>query len=151
MAKSAEDGEEVFAVDDSEDMLELDVLVGHIENIILSDEFVALRESFMHEHCHKFEDAEENKLEYTDIFTQYTKLIEGHIERELSSREKGFNMNAFQELISKSEAVDGEVFDLLLTFTDFLSFKDAMLEAKKSTEDGSARLQDLLQVTRLSS
>lgn len=36
MAKSAEDGEEVFAVDDSQDTLELDVLVGHIENIILS-------------------------------------------------------------------------------------------------------------------
>ncbi|KAG7170476.1 ADP-ribosylation factor-like protein 2-binding protein [Homarus americanus] len=143
--------EEVLASDSTQDTLQLDCLIGHIENIILSDEFAALRENFLEQHCQVFDDEDENKLEYMDIFKQYTSLIEGHIERELSARESGFKMAAFLQELSASHALDGEVFDLLITFTDFLAFKTAMLEIKQSKEDGSAKLEDLLQITSLNS
>ena len=60
-----------------------------------------------------------------------TNLIEGHIEKELSARESNFSMSAFMQELAQTESLDGEVFDLLLTFTDFLAFKTAMLETKQ--------------------
>ncbi|XP_064118585.1 ADP-ribosylation factor-like protein 2-binding protein isoform X1 [Macrobrachium nipponense] len=146
---SGDEKEEVLVFDDSEATRQFDCLVGHIESIILSEEFVSLRESFMKKHCHVFCDDEENKLEYMDIYKQYTSLIEGHIETELSARESSFSMPAFLQELSQCGSLEGEVFDLLLTFTDFLAFKTAMLETKQSEESGSSRLEDLLQVTRL--
>ncbi|XP_068241673.1 ADP-ribosylation factor-like protein 2-binding protein [Palaemon carinicauda] len=149
MAGIGEEKEEILFSDDSEATRHFDCLVGDIEDIILSDEFVNLRENFMKKHCYVFSDEEENKLEYMDIYKQYTSLIEGHIETELSARDSTFSMQAFLQELSQCGSLDGEVFDLLLTFTDFLAFKTAMLETKQSEESGSARLEDLLQVTRL--
>lgn len=151
MAGVEEETEEVLASNSTENTLRLDSLIGHIENIILSGEFAALRENFLKHHCHVFDDVEENKLEYTDIYKQYTDLIEGYIERELSNHDSGFKMTSFLQELATSHAPGGEVFDLLLTFTDFLAFKTAMLEVKQSKEDGSARLEDLLQITKLKS
>ncbi|KAK4309336.1 hypothetical protein Pmani_019031 [Petrolisthes manimaculis] len=146
-----EEKEEVLAEDDSQETFHINFLVGHIENIILSEEFASLRENFLAQHCHIFDDAEENKLEYMDIYKQYTDLIEGHIEKELTTREKGFQMSAFVHELTKSHTLDGEVFDLLLTFTDFLAFKANMLEIKRSQEDNSDTLTDLLQITSFKS
>ncbi|KAK7079349.1 ADP-ribosylation factor-like protein 2-binding protein, partial [Halocaridina rubra] len=126
-----EEGEEIFVSDNSQDTHHFNSLVGHIENIILSDEFVSLRENFMKQYCHLFSDEEENKLEYTDIYNRYTSLIEGYIEKELSARERDFKMSAFLHELSQRHSLDGEVFDLLLTFTDFVAFKNAMLETKE--------------------
>ncbi|XP_053640868.1 ADP-ribosylation factor-like protein 2-binding protein [Cherax quadricarinatus] len=151
MARVPEEMEEVLASDKTQDTLQLDSLVGHIEDIILSNEFSTLRENFLKKHCHLFDDNDENKLEYMDIFKQYTNLIEGHIEKELSSRASGFQMSLFLQELTSSCALDGEVFDLLMTFTDFLSFKTAMLEIKQSREDGADTLEDLLQITSLKS
>lgn len=76
----------------------------------------------MEKHYHHFEDAEENKFIYTDIFQQYvclqpspspsspppsplpfhpplsllqTQLVESHLERELQARIPGFTMQCF--------------------------------------------------------
>lgn len=62
---------------------------------------------------------------------QQTDLIEGHIEKELTTREQGFQMSVFLRELTTSHTLDGEVFDLLLTFTDFLAFKANMLEVKR--------------------
>ena len=39
------------------------------------DFFQELQNEFMEKHYHHFEDVEENKLIYTDIFTQYVSVI----------------------------------------------------------------------------
>ena len=39
------------------------------------DAFQELQNEFMEKHYHHFEDVEENKLIYTDIFTQYVSTI----------------------------------------------------------------------------
>lgn len=42
--------------------------------LFAEDTFQALQNEFMEEHYHHFEDVEENKLVYTDIFTKYVRL-----------------------------------------------------------------------------
>jgi len=39
-----------------------------------------MQEEFFSKNCDEFEDKEENKLSYTSIFKNYTKLTEGYIE-----------------------------------------------------------------------
>nr|AAH74487.1 MGC84796 protein [Xenopus laevis] len=50
---------------------EFDNVVGHLEDIIMDDEFQLLQHGFMDKHYHEFEDTEENKLTYTTIFNEY--------------------------------------------------------------------------------
>lgn len=43
--------------------------------LLSEDTFQELQNEFMEKHYHHFEDVEENKLVYTDIFTQYVSVI----------------------------------------------------------------------------
>lgn len=52
---------------------QFDETVGHIEDIIVSQEFEDLQNEFMEKHYHEFEDVEENKLVYTTIFKEYVR------------------------------------------------------------------------------
>ncbi len=47
-----------------------DSIVGQLEDIAVSAEFQEIMQDFCKEHCHIFDDGEENKLEYTDIFNK---------------------------------------------------------------------------------
>lgn len=112
-----------------------DSTVGALEEIVISDEFQALLSDFCHENAHHFEDSEENKLIYTELFKKYSDLIEGQLEEKLKARIPGFDMGAFSEELERrgQEEVDSSVFDLLVTLGDFESFKQHMLETKVQT------------------
>lgn len=86
------------------------------------DEFCHLHEAFLAKHCHHFEDCEENKHVYMDVFRSYvrapsahtahahahthttlplssctqTDIVEKYIESQLLERVPGFTMAAFQ-------------------------------------------------------
>lgn len=81
------------------------------------DEFYRLHEAFLAKHCHHFEDCEENKHVYMDVFRSYvraplrtpptrnahalsllaqTDVVEKYIESRLLQRVPGFTMAAFQ-------------------------------------------------------
>ncbi|KAB0397546.1 hypothetical protein E2I00_014571, partial [Balaenoptera physalus] len=69
----------------------------------------------------EFEDTEENKLTSTPIFNECISL---YIEQ-LLERIPGFNMAAFTTTLQhRKDEVAGDIFDMLLTFTDFLAFKE---------------------------
>lgn len=55
-----------------------DQTVGHIEDIIVSQEFQDLQNEFMERNYHHFEDVEENKLVYTDVFREYVRSQADH-------------------------------------------------------------------------
>lgn len=112
-------------------------------------EFQDLQESLLKENCDEFDEtSEENKLIYTDIYNTYTKAVEDYIERELVARVPGFDMKEFiKELEEKKSNLDGEVFEMLFTLTDFLAFKDMMIDYKIMRNTGA--LDELLSVTRL--
>ncbi|XP_076042571.1 ADP-ribosylation factor-like protein 2-binding protein isoform X2 [Oratosquilla oratoria] len=138
--------EEVLAADTCEGSLLIDTVFGYLQDILLSEDFGKLQDEFMEQYCGCFEDEEENKLEYTSIFQEYTTLLEQHIEKELQTRLSGFNMGKFLGDLAQYEGqLDGDVMDLLLTLTDFLAFKNAMISFKKRDQNHS--LQDVLHIT----
>uniref|UniRef100_A0AAY4DHV5 ADP-ribosylation factor-like protein 2-binding protein n=1 Tax=Denticeps clupeoides TaxID=299321 RepID=A0AAY4DHV5_9TELE len=118
--------EEDFGVSKSSDAdAEFDAVVGNIEDIIMEDDFQQLQQSFMEKYYQEFEDTEENKLIYTAIFNEYIELLEKYLEQQLLERIPGFSMSAFiQSLQQHKEEVSGDIFDMLLTFTDFMAFKE---------------------------
>mmetsp|Transcript_48120 Transcript_48120/g.103076 ORF Transcript_48120/g.103076 Transcript_48120/m.103076 type:complete len:214 (-) Transcript_48120:220-861(-) len=112
-----------------------DQIVGALQDIVMEDSFQAALNGFCKENCHHFEDTEENKLVYTDLFQKYSDLIEGTLETKLKEAIPGFSMESFTEELAKrgQEEVDDAVFDLLVSLGDFDSFKQTMLDAKAST------------------
>ena len=75
-----------------------DEIVGHIEDIVVSDEFQTMNDGFLDKHYASFEDTEENKLIYTPIFNEYTATVEKLIETELGKRIKEFDMVSFMQV-----------------------------------------------------
>jgi ADP-ribosylation factor 2-binding protein len=128
-----DDGEEVYLeTSGSAEEVEFDGICGAIEEILIMDEvFLSTQRQFCDEHCRIFEDTEENKMEYTGLFGQYTALMEKTLEERLASKVPGFSMRRFEmQLIDRKDEIGGEIFDLLLSFSDFAEFKATMLAHK---------------------
>uniref|UniRef100_A0AAR2KBH6 ADP-ribosylation factor-like protein 2-binding protein n=1 Tax=Pygocentrus nattereri TaxID=42514 RepID=A0AAR2KBH6_PYGNA len=122
--------EEEFAVSRSSDAdAVFDAVIGNIEEIIMEDAFQSLQQSFMEKYYLEFDDSEENKLSYTPIFNEYVELLEKYLEQQLMERIPGFNMNDFTHSLNQhKDEVSGDIFDMLLTFTDFMAFKEMFLD-----------------------
>ncbi|XP_071957777.1 ADP-ribosylation factor-like protein 2-binding protein [Antedon mediterranea] len=127
-----------------------DITIGHIEDIIMDDTFQLLQRDFMEKHYKEFEDTEENKLIYTEIFNNYVTLLNKHIENELTSRIPDFSMEDFAQQLqkrSKKKQLEGEIFEMLLTFSDFVSFKEMFLDYKAEQEGTGIDLTSGIMVT----
>jgi len=108
-----------------------DTVVGCLQEIILDEDFDRMQKSFSIEHCMHFEATEENKLVYTTIFNQYTNTIEAHINAQLQSKIADFSMERFIGLLAtRKDQIEEQIYDLLLSFSDFESFKEMMLFAR---------------------
>lgn len=109
-----------------------DRIVGCLQDILMDSEFEDAREEFCRSNCKEFEDSEENKLVYTDIFARYTELVESCIEAKLVAAVPGFSMPEFMHMLdSRKDQLMMDVFDLLLTMGDFASFKEMMIDYQK--------------------
>ncbi|XP_014330530.2 ADP-ribosylation factor-like protein 2-binding protein isoform X1 [Xiphophorus maculatus] len=106
-----------------------DVVIGCILEIIMEEDFQLVQRSFLDRHYLEFEESDENKLSYTLIFNEYVELLEKPLEECLMKKIPGFNMASFiQLLMQHKEEVPDEMFDMLLTFIDFMAFKDMFVE-----------------------
>lgn len=61
----------------------IDVIIGHIEDIIMDEKFQGIQKNFFEENCDIFTNEEENKFEYTVVFGKYVEIIETYISKEL--------------------------------------------------------------------
>uniref|UniRef100_A0A8D0GE63 ADP-ribosylation factor-like protein 2-binding protein n=1 Tax=Sphenodon punctatus TaxID=8508 RepID=A0A8D0GE63_SPHPU len=122
--------EESFGVSTSSPSdAEFDAVVGYLEDIIMDDDFQLIQRNFMEKYYQEFDDTEENKLIYTPIFNEYICLVEKYIEEKLLDRIPGFSMSTFTlSLQQHKDEMAGDIFDMLLTFTDFLAFKEMFLD-----------------------
>ena len=84
---------------------EFDTIVGHLETILMDDSFTSMQTSFCTSHCEVFEDTEENKLEYMDIFGRYTDMVEGFIVKELEDKIENFTMEKLSEVLMDADEV----------------------------------------------
>ncbi|XP_055683104.1 ADP-ribosylation factor-like protein 2-binding protein [Lutzomyia longipalpis] len=129
-----------------------DTVIGHIEDFVISDEFKKLVQNFMQSHYREFDRCEENKIEYMEIFNQYTVAIEGYIVENLVRRMPNFDMERFtEELCRRRTQLDGEIFELLFSLTDFLAFKELILDYKLYKENHLSDLDSGIQISRISS
>lgn len=113
-----------------------DGVIGEIEDIIMNESFRVLERQFIERHYRLFESAgdgvEENRLEWMELFQQYCQLVEGHLVAELQQRLPGFDMSTFlEQLAEHQEELEGDIFDLLWTFSDFEAFKEMMVDYRR--------------------
>ncbi|XP_051513278.1 ADP-ribosylation factor-like protein 2-binding protein isoform X2 [Myxocyprinus asiaticus] len=163
--------EEDFAVSKSSDAdAKFDMVIGNIEDIIMDspnynnrcgqtdaiflpeDEFQHLQQSFMEKYYLEFDESEENKLSYTPIFNEYIEILEKHLEQQLIERIPGFNMDAFTHSLKQhKDEVSGDILDMLLTFTDFMAFKEMFTDYRAEKEGRGLDLSTGLVVKSLNS
>ncbi|XP_051953696.1 ADP-ribosylation factor-like protein 2-binding protein [Xyrauchen texanus] len=145
--------EEDFAVSKSSDAdAQFDMVIGNIEDIIMEDEFQHLQQSFMEKYYLEFDESEENKLSYTPIFNEYIEILEKHLEQQLIERIPGFKMDAFTHSINQhKDEVSSDILDMLLTFTDFLAFKEMFIDYRAEKEGRGLDLSTGLVVKSLNS
>lgn len=144
--------EEVFAISSSASEGALDAVIGCIEDIIMEDEFQQLQQSFMEKYYTEFDDSDENKLIYTQIFNEYVNLLEKYLEQQLMWRIPNFNINSFMELLLQNkDDVPADIFDMLFSFTDFMAFKEMFLDYKAEKEGRGLDMSQGLVVTSLAS
>uniref|UniRef100_A0A2R9BA78 ADP-ribosylation factor-like protein 2-binding protein n=1 Tax=Pan paniscus TaxID=9597 RepID=A0A2R9BA78_PANPA len=77
-------------------------------------------------------------------------IMEKYIEEQLLQRIPEFNMAAFTTTLQHhKDEVAGDIFDMLLTFTDFLAFKEMFLDYRAEKEGRGLDLSSGLVVTSL--
>ncbi|KAI4503031.1 hypothetical protein M0802_002075 [Mischocyttarus mexicanus] len=125
-----------------------DVIIGHIEDLLLDDGFYAMQNEFLEKYWTIFEPTEENKLIYTEIFNEYNTTVEAYIVNYLQKIIPHFNMDdLLRDLRGKKANSDGEVFDMLSAVTDFQSFKEMILDYRAVKEGTVPDLSSGISVT----
>ena len=68
---------------------------------------------------------------YTTVFKEYTDVIETYLNTQLEGRVPDFSMERFITLLKDlKDQIDEVLMDLLLSFSEFESFKEMMLFAR---------------------
>ncbi|XP_014207503.1 heme oxygenase 1 [Copidosoma floridanum] len=126
---------------DSHENIFFDRIIGHIEDLLIEDEFQSIQKYYLNKYWNIFEPVEENKLIYMEIFNEYNKDIESYLDRNLKKIVPNFSMDYFiNELQKRRSELEGEVFEVLSSFTDFLAFKELILDYRAVQE---GKVQDL--------
>ncbi|XP_024882341.1 ADP-ribosylation factor-like protein 2-binding protein isoform X1 [Temnothorax curvispinosus] len=139
----------------SEEDRSFDEVIGHIEDLLLGTKLFygkALQHKFLEKYWDVFEPVEDNKLVYTDIFNEYNKAVEAYIVDYLKNVMPQFTVDTLlHQLNEKQTELEGEVFEVLSTITDFLAFKEMFLDYRAVKEGKVADLSCGISVTSLKS
>ncbi|XP_043470320.1 ADP-ribosylation factor-like protein 2-binding protein [Leptopilina heterotoma] len=134
------------------DDFSFDEVIGLIEDILMEDDFQEMQQRYLEKYWQIFEPVEENKLVYMDIFNDYNRDIEAFLENSLKKVIPNFSMTTFlSQLSMKKSELEGEIFEILLSFTDFLAFKEMILDYRAMKEGKVQDLSGSLFVTSLKS
>ena len=105
-----------------------------LAQLVTSTEFTDACYSFLEKNKHIFDDDDENKLEYTEVFEAYITILEQCIDAKLYTKFQEEQVNAFYKDFKDNwklyETEDSEVVETLFGFIDFNKFKKQMLEFK---------------------
>ena len=66
-------------VNDQTDDYKFDCFIEKLQEIVIEDQFEKMQNDFLEKYYKEFEDKNENKLIYTQIFKEYTSLTETYI------------------------------------------------------------------------
>nr|CCA20017.1 conserved hypothetical protein [Albugo laibachii Nc14] len=128
--------DEIFSANvgsENDEINKFDLIIGCLQDLLIDSQFVGLQQDFCLNHCEIFENKCENKLVYSQIFQQYTDLIERFIQCRLSEQIEGFSMNELTMQLERHEdEIPDDIVDVLLSFSDFEEFKSLMLSYKQN-------------------
>ena len=100
-----------------------------------SSDFVDAQLDFIKTNMDKFDEEEENKIEYTGIYETYVGIMERVIDEQLNAKFSEEKCEAFyqhfQANYPKYEKIDNDLVEKLFTMIDFMKFKEQMLNLKK--------------------
>ena len=129
---------------DGEQQSKSDAIFQELRIIIQDKEFELAQRAFMEKNYDQFEDTEENKLIYTQIYEQFVSLLENIIIVKLEQKFQSDDVDnfyaTFVENIAKYEAEDAVTVNSLFSFIDFNKFKESILLYKKDRDDSTAIL-----------
>ena len=118
-----------------------DAIFKELTGIILDKDFDKAQQSFFEKNYDQFEDTEENKLIYTQIYESFVELLEQLIvvklEVNFTSDEIDNFYASFVENMPKYEEQDPVAVNSLFSFIDFDKFKKSIL-IYKADRDSSA-------------
>ena len=127
-----DDFEESIVNKDSDDF-KFDIFTEALQDIVIEEEFEKMQNDFCEKYYKEFEDKDENKLEYTKIFNEYTKTTEDFLEKNLKKRVTQYKIDDFYKMLeSKKFKMDEQLLDTLLDLSDFGNFKEMMLNYKRA-------------------
>ena len=100
------------------------MVLSELEVLMMDETLNEKMDDFTREHCDVFDDSDENKLEYTTLFQQYTQLVETYIEERLGASVASFDMTSFCAQLSEKAAQDDGLLDhpaleMLTAYSDF--------------------------------
>ena len=108
-----------------------------------------MQNDFCEKYYKVFEEKDENKLEYTKIFNEYTKTTEEFLEKELAKRVKEYKVDEFYKLLeTKKFKIDEQLLDTLLDLSEFNNFKEMMLNYKREKENTKDKIEFGIQVQK---
>jgi ADP-ribosylation factor 2-binding protein len=121
--------DEVIATDDGSSTKDaFSLILQELEVMLMDEAFNERVDAFAEEHCHEFEDSDENKLIYTALFNDYSAMVETFIEERLGASVQSFDMAGFcATLAERAKANDGDLpppLEMLHSMTDFDAFKE---------------------------
>ena len=143
-----DDFEESIVTKDS-DNYKFDKFAEALQDIVIEDSFEKMQNDFCEKYYKVFEEKDENKLEYTKIFNEYTKTTEEFLEKELIKRVKEYKIDEFYKLLeSKKFKIDEQLLDTLLDLSEFNNFKEMMLNYKREKGNTKDKIEFGIQVQK---
>lgn len=106
-----------------------------ISEYVLAPEFSEAQMTFFEKIKDKFDESEENKLEYTSIFEEYVYILENIIDSKLKANHTEVELEAFyihfKDNYQIYEPQNSDTVEVLFGFTEFTKFKEAVLKYKR--------------------
>ena len=140
--KIGEDDFEESVVNKDSEYYKFDTFAEALQDIVIDEEFEKMQNDFCEKYYKVFEEKDENKLEYTKIFNEYTKTTEEFLEKELEKRVKEYKVDEFYKLLeSKEFKIDEQLLDTLLDLSEFNNFKEMMINYKREKENVKDKIE----------
>ena len=136
MSEDACDDEEILADDQGQASDPFESALSELEVLMMDEGLNARVEAFTRAHCGEFEPGDENKLEYTARFAEYTSMVEQYIERQIGASVASFDMASFCATLAERARTDEALLDhpaleMLFAYSDFEAFKSLMLATRE--------------------
>ena len=136
MSEEGMDDEEILADDKGSEGDAFASALSELEVLMMDEGLNAKVEAFTKAHCDEFEPGDENKLEYTSRFHEYTTMVESYIERQIGASLASFDMASFCATLAERARADEALLDhpaleMLFAYSDFEAFKSLMLATRE--------------------